>query len=83
MRIRYALRQLLRAAACVILVSLWTRPVLLGAQSLPSPTATAGSPLPVPTASSALAVLDQFAAAWAGVTPYTATVMIAERKDTG
>jgi len=48
---------------------------------MPSPTATAANPPAVPTGSSARAVLDQFATAWAAITAYTATITIAERKD--
>jgi hypothetical protein len=72
-------------ATCALAGIIGGVPVLVRAQPAPSPTAPAAplvTPLVVPAGESALAVLGQFAAAWAHVTAYTATVTAFERKDT-
>jgi outer membrane lipoprotein-sorting protein len=77
--------RLSRIAACVVVALFGGSPVLVSAQPAPSPPATAppiATPLTAPSGESVQAVLAQFAAAWAHVTAYTATVTVFERKDT-
>lgn len=68
--------------ACVMLACGWMTPTRLAAQSMPSPTSTAAGQSPVPSDRSARALLDQFSAAWAAVTAYTTTIVVAERSNT-
>jgi hypothetical protein len=72
-----------RVAACAMLGLAWALPLRAAAQPTPAPTSGPAATA-APAASStdaAQAVLAQFAAAWAQVTSYTATVTIFERKD--
>jgi outer membrane lipoprotein-sorting protein len=74
-----------RIAACALAGLLFGVPGPVRAQPAAAPTAPpipAATPLLVPSGESAQAVLGQFAAAWANVTAYTATVTVFERKDT-
>jgi outer membrane lipoprotein-sorting protein len=62
-------------AVCAFLLAVVAMPAASRAQSAPS-LATGVAPATTP----GRAVLDQFAAAWATVTAYTATITVAERK---
>ncbi len=70
----------LLASACAALVSLGTLPALAGAQTAGTPAATPVAPLTLPAPSGTAKEFDAFASTWAGVTAYSATATISERK---
>jgi outer membrane lipoprotein-sorting protein len=72
----------LLASAWAALVSLGTIPVPAGAQTAGTPAATPVLPSALPALSGTAQELDAFASTWAGVTAYSTTVTISERKGT-
>jgi hypothetical protein len=72
----------LLALACAELVSLGVISVPAGAQTAGAPAATPVAPSTLPGPSGVAKGFDAFASTWAGVTAYSARVMVSERKDT-
>ena len=85
MRVRAAGGRLARISVCAVVGTVAAFSVRVSAQPVPTPSTTAApipTPLVAPAGTSAQVLLGQFAAAWAHVTGYTATVTIFDRKDT-